>query len=379
MKKRQIYVALFILALLGLLSSAVYAQSMLDPVLKPFERVNIGQIYARYWYIIDCVMYFIILVGVSQFALSKQFEGRGGKAVIIGVGVSLAIAASYFEYKTKFMLIATLGPLAVIAVIILFLVAIYKFATALGGEGSTFGMLAFAFLFFYVSAMMPQVAAWFNRYEWTKLIWALLNILAIVFLIWGMIRLISSIASGGKEGRESWLDRLRGKEPGERERKEKGPGRVPEPSGEEIPPEEALDYKNPGRVLALVTDLNNKPLQGVEVILTGAKSGKPWQLPFWRRRGPFWRAETGPEGTVEIDVPSGNLRVEASAKGWRFYDVSCENMKTTYILVKPGDATRIVIRMRKIEVEPNPKILGIDVRRGELPEENRYYIKGRID
>src|SRR3989344_4218017 len=113
MKKRHIYLAVFILFILSLVSTSVYAQGILGTVLGPFERINIGATYERYWYVIDSIMYFIILVGVAQYVFSKQFEGRGGKAIIIGVGVSLAIAASLFEYRNNFKLIAAFGPIAI--------------------------------------------------------------------------------------------------------------------------------------------------------------------------------------------------------------------------------------------------------------------------
>lgn len=385
MKKRQIYLAVFILALLGLLSSAVYAQSILDPIFKPFQNINIGQIYDRYWFVVDSVMYFIILVGVSQFALSKQFDqGRGGKAVIIGVGVSLAIAASFFEYKTKFKLIDTFGPLAVIVVVVLFLVAVYRFAQALGAGSKGFMMLAFSVLFFYVAGTMPSLQNWFMKTgDYTRLIWALLNVLAIVFLIWGLIKLFSSFGEGGEEGK-SWWDKLRGKDKDkdwgkdrdEWGRKKKKTGEPGEDEKDWEGKESDYDYTNPATLVFKVTDVDETPIKGATVSIKGPpRKGFLSKVTF---RAPF-SAVTKEDGmTPPVTVPAGRLIITTTHSGYIFSDmlVGGRRFAQTEYIAEPGAGkdhpVEVHIVLKREEDWPEPEIIGIK------QEPNGVFLKGRL-
>lgn len=378
MQKRQIYLVMLILVLLGVFSSAVYAQGMLDTVLRPLERINIGKAYEDHWYIIDCIMYFIILVGVSQYVFQEQFKGSGGKAIIIGMGVSLSVAAAFFEYKNGFRLLEVFGPIAIIVVVLLFMVGIYKFAKALGAGGRGFAMLAFAFLFFYITAMMPSLTGWFanNSSEFIRLIWALLNILAIVFLIWGLIDVISSLAKlgGGGAGAAGGG----GDTGGDRGDTGRGrdQGRADEPGGEGPPKEEDFDYGNPADVTTLVTDVDDEPIKGATVTITGPRSGWPRHWPTWRRRGPYWTGKTGNDGrTPTISVPAGNLRFDVRHPGYSFFDLVREGRRytTTYQIVKPNDTVEIHVRLRRFEREPEPEILNIQ------PTDAGVYFHGRIN
>lgn len=240
MDKAKKRVMIGILALLFILaSSIVYSQGVLDTALRPFDTYNPAIFYQNHWYIIDSFIYLMILLGVAQFSLSKQFPGRAGKAVVIGVGLSLALAASLFEYKNNFKLVEKLGPLAIIIVCVLFLWGVYKFAQSLGAGGKAFAMLAFAFLFFYLCAMLPSLVDWFakNPNENIRLIWAVLNLVALIFLVWGVISLFSSLGGEGSK-----VAPWQGPSPAEER-----PGREPRPRpGEEPRPEPGTEPTPPG-------------------------------------------------------------------------------------------------------------------------------------
>lgn len=295
MNKRRIYLVLLILVLFGVFSSAVYAQGMLDTALTPLENLKLGEVYANHPYVIDTILYFIILVGMSQFVFSEQFKGSGGKAIVIGMGVSLSIAASYFEYTHSFKLLEAFGPIAYFSIIILGLVGMYKFATALGGSGRIAGMLAYALLFYYTAAQMPWIETWLKSkgLEW---IWAMLNLLALVFAVWGIIELISAVArgtavaAGAGRAADFVRDRLR-QPPAPRT-----PPAPPAPPGTPVPTPQftratgadggvILEWNNPGGV------------QGYEIHRQGA--GR-------RARRAFIQNITNPVQTAYFDrVPPG--------------------------------------------------------------------------
>ncbi len=72
------------------------------------------------------IIYLIVFIGLSQTILSKKFQGRGGKAVVISVGLILTIAMITAEKSFGFN-IKTFGPVAVW--IIIFLISTVLFHT----------------------------------------------------------------------------------------------------------------------------------------------------------------------------------------------------------------------------------------------------------
>lgn len=183
-----------------MLSTAVYAQE--DPFQMLFSSIEkIPALYGTYYYAIDAIMYAIILIGAAQFALSKHFDGRGGKAVIIGVGVSLALGASFFEYNNKFQLIGGLGPIAVIIVLIIFLLFFYRLFTHLGANGRIMGMLMFSLAVFYITAQFPVIGTWARSkggmiaFAWNTLILSALISLPVAIIL-GIVKLVGSTGLG---------------------------------------------------------------------------------------------------------------------------------------------------------------------------------------
>ncbi|PIN87345.1 hypothetical protein COV19_00490 [Candidatus Woesearchaeota archaeon CG10_big_fil_rev_8_21_14_0_10_44_13] len=382
MNKRRFKLFLGIFFLFTLFSTAVYAQgNPFDVIFRAVERI--GPLYAKYFYAIDCIMYAVILIGAAQYALNQQFEGRGGKAVIIGLGSSLAIAASYFEYRqgaSGFKLIGNLAPAAVILTLILFMFLFYRLFTNLGANGRVAGMLMFSIGFFYINSQFPQIGAWaISKGDWLAFVWAILEAMAIIMFVWGIIELIAMFvkASGVGGGISSMFSPRDRTADTTRTAPTTARDEVAPPSTEREEPE--YDIKRPGFIEAFVTDLRNNPLAGVDVIAIGASAGVPRQWAFWRRRSPFWREETGDDGRAVIKVPSGNLRVEANGRGWKFYDLTCANVKTTFVIVEAGQTTTIAIRMRKDETQPNPHIINVETQQGNTRDENQYHFVGRID
>lgn len=193
-KAKGIIAAILITAVLS--CQAVLA-SPLDTILSPFSRVDIASLYSSYGFVIDSFIYFLILLGAAEIGLSKSFKGKGGRAIIVGVGIALALSACVWEAYSGFRL-ANLWPLALAIVLLTFGIAFYNIIR--GGPCSrATGMLSFAFLFFFFQSLIPGIDDWFTASgsEWLEMAWSLLNLAAVVFMVWGIIDLILCIARGG--------------------------------------------------------------------------------------------------------------------------------------------------------------------------------------
>jgi hypothetical protein len=199
-KKRFSY--LLLLALSIVLYAEIAYAAPLDMLLQPLAKLNIAQIYQSYGYVIDCMLYFMILIGAAQVGLKKQFESdkQAAKIIVMGVGLALAISVSVWEARSGFRL-GNFWPLAVIIILMTFAFTFYNFVKKISDLNKGMTLLAFAFMFYFMQGMVPSLAAWFNNNpnEWIRLIWALLNIIALFCLIWGVVELIKGI-SGGDSG-----------------------------------------------------------------------------------------------------------------------------------------------------------------------------------
>ncbi|MCX6706876.1 MAG: hypothetical protein NT001_01920, partial [Candidatus Woesearchaeota archaeon] len=160
-KKRFSYLLLFALSIV-LYADIVYA-APLDILLQPLAKFNIAALYQSYGYVIDCALYFMILIGAAQIGLKKQFssDAKAGKMIIVGVGLSLAISICVWEAKSGFRL-GNFWPLALIIVLMTFSFAFYNFVRAISNLNKGMVLLAFAFMFYFMQGMVPSLAAWFN-------------------------------------------------------------------------------------------------------------------------------------------------------------------------------------------------------------------------
>ena len=53
---------------------------------------------------IDAIIAFLIFFGVAKVTLGKRFEGRGGRAIIIGIGLALSTGFLLMEKTLNFSL-----------------------------------------------------------------------------------------------------------------------------------------------------------------------------------------------------------------------------------------------------------------------------------
>lgn len=118
--KKRILVFLLLLTCL-LASMALAKKNVVDALLDPVAGLDITGTYERHSSVIDFLLYLILFVGVTQSKLSKRFTGRGGRAVVIAVGLILAIALSNSPFTIKRMWPVAAAIIISLIVIIVFL------------------------------------------------------------------------------------------------------------------------------------------------------------------------------------------------------------------------------------------------------------------
>src|SRR3989344_5158527 len=346
MNKKRVYIALFAFILITVFATAVQAQ-LLDPILRPLQQIDIVGTYQRFGFVIDAILYFVILVGAAQTGLGDRFKDN--KSITVAVGIILGIAAAIGEQRTGFRL-GALWPLALMMALLAIGFTVYNyFKKVSGAQNRGFAMLGFAFLFFYFQSAAPGLAREFERNpnQYVRLIWALLNIIAIVCLVWGIIELVRGIANWGAGGAGGGGGAGGAGGAGERG----GPGLWQRlfGGGERTP--EDLDYTNPGTVVVKVTDMNEKPIYGAQVIIKGEKL--KYRLPIVKKIFTKWTQP--PNGEAVFDnMPSGLLRAEArhpNYKFWKFY-VSRKSSRHTGLntfYLQAGETAEVTIQLKMVE------------------------------
>lgn len=346
MNKKRMYIILFSLILLSLFAAAVSAQ-LLDPILKPLEQIDIVGTYARFGFIIDTILYFVILIGAAQAGLGERFKDQ--KSIVVAVGIALAIGAAIGEVRTGFRL-GNFWPLALIMGILAIGFAVYGYFKKISGtQNKGFAMLGFAFLFFYIQSV-PGLKTLKDQFEkspneYVRLIWSVITIIAIVCIFWGLWELARGIARWGSEGAvtpptptpgpagaggPSWWSRFRDR----RDRRNQG---------------RTLDYANTGTLIVNVVDIKRDPIAGSEVRIVGKK---------WRYRVPFLkevrREHADEEGKATFqNVPSGMIKITALHPGYKFYKFidRARNIISDDAItqVMQGVTTEVTIQLRREE------------------------------
>lgn len=221
----MILIGLFVFSALAIAVSAQDDTGIIGSVLGPFGRLEV--VYAKFAPVIDAMIYLIIFLGLAQVTLGKHFEyKKGGRAVVIGVGVILAVGLSLFGVKAGFS-IASFGPIAAIILLALMGYAFYAGITSLEIEGANkLTVVAIAYLLFYygIQATVPNVITSINAR--VPVVGGLLALLAAAFAIYAIIMIVSFIISLFKGGEKATEEPTRGvralKPEGRKETKETG-------------------------------------------------------------------------------------------------------------------------------------------------------------
>jgi hypothetical protein len=160
----------------------------LEELLKPFEYLDISSLYNQYSLIIDAIIAFLIFFGIAKVTLGKRFEGRGGKAIIIGVGLALSTGFLLMERNLNFS-IRSFGPLAVAIILILVGFVFYNLLLSLGFNHTNSICLAYLIDYLSLKLVSPTI------FDWIAQTAPFINgILGLGFLI-ALIKLLFSLFS----------------------------------------------------------------------------------------------------------------------------------------------------------------------------------------
>jgi hypothetical protein len=144
------------------LAFAVSGMGFLQEGLRPLEYLDISKLYDSYTVFIDFAIYLMVFVGISQITLGSRFQGKGGKAITIAIGISLAISLTITERYLGFSL-KSLGPIAVGIFLAILSVMIYRLIKQLGGDFAVSGSIAYIIILLFLTATMPGFFAWINN------------------------------------------------------------------------------------------------------------------------------------------------------------------------------------------------------------------------
>jgi len=163
MKKAAVTILLLLASALAFSSLAVRAAPLtVEDLFRPFEYLNLTEVYDHYSALIDFFIYTLIFVGLSQATFARLYEGRGGRAVAIGVGLSLATAAVIAEETYHFSL-KSFGPYATTLTILALGIMTFSTLTRVGMQKTPSAGLAYIIAFFGVNAVAPEFFYWLNE------------------------------------------------------------------------------------------------------------------------------------------------------------------------------------------------------------------------
>lgn len=221
MNQKRLLILFLVLFSISILSTTVaFAQedNFWDSVIGPFGE-GFEEAYEKYFPFIDAIVYIIIFTGLAEWALGSRFMGgygsgkKGGKAVVIGIGLVFALSLALWERSAGFNL-KSFGPIAMAVMLAIMCFALYEgLRTALGKENinkSTAFFLAYlAFIFaLVVFKVLEAIGELFPGSKPVLGILNLIGILAAVLLIFKGFRNLTGEESkafsfGGRTPRRS--------------------------------------------------------------------------------------------------------------------------------------------------------------------------------
>jgi len=204
---------LIFVAIISMLAPIIFARTdflsgIFENVLGPnFSVVDLLQ---KYGVFIEFVLYAILFIGISEASLGRvqTFQGRGGKAVISVVGIALAISLAWFGEKNNFH-IYNFGPLAGVLLVFIIFMAVYALIKGMIGEDN-FGWqdrgfavcLAIVCCISFVIALFKELAEWI--FDDTGIVGGIISfiyLIAVIYVIYYLIRWAINMFSGGGAGR----------------------------------------------------------------------------------------------------------------------------------------------------------------------------------
>lgn len=183
--KRILMPSTYLLIFLCLIS--LVSAELLSEILSPFKTVNINAIYNSYSSIIDFVIYLVLFLGLSHVTIGKQFDSRGGRAMVIAVGFVLAIGLSVSETYLGFNL-RSFGPLAAMIFIFLFGLVIFLGIKSTGMEIIGSASITIVLTYFSIRSVAPSFFDWMAKNQYLSWIHSVI-LIAILVSIYKIIKL----------------------------------------------------------------------------------------------------------------------------------------------------------------------------------------------
>ncbi|MCK5617141.1 hypothetical protein KAR91_85550, partial [Candidatus Pacearchaeota archaeon] len=146
---------LFIIAivLVSLSAQTVFAQTnLVDVMFDPVSSLDVAGTYERHSALIDFLLYVVLFVGIAQSSFAHRFAGRGGRAVVIGVGLILALALSSSSFSINKM-----WPVAATIILLFTVSIIFRALKKLIGNSAVSLAMSFIIAYFIVRSVVPEI------------------------------------------------------------------------------------------------------------------------------------------------------------------------------------------------------------------------------
>jgi len=168
---------------------------LLDDALSPLMDLDFETFYAKYWGVIDAIIFTIIFVGLAQLTLGRKFgEGRGSRALVVGVGVALALALVATEQQMGFSLIQ-FGPYAASIFVILAASVLYYLLKILGIGGTSSFATSYVVIYFLLRSVIPNFFGFLQHSA--PGLHALISLGALIALFFAVWKLVIGFWPGG--------------------------------------------------------------------------------------------------------------------------------------------------------------------------------------
>ena len=175
---------LFIIAivLVSLSAQTVFAQTnLVDVMFDPVSSLDVAGTYERHSALIDFLLYVVLFVGIAQSSFAHRFAGRGGRAVVIGVGLILALALSSSSFSINKM-----WPVAATIILLFTVSIIFRALKKLIGNSAVSLAMSFIIAYFIVRSVVPEI-----HDELANLLHGLFYV-AVLTIIFGLPRAVFS-------------------------------------------------------------------------------------------------------------------------------------------------------------------------------------------
>jgi len=201
------------------------AAAPVSQMLRPLQVLDLPVIYSQHSVLVDFVLYLLLFNGIAQATLSGRLKGKGGRLTAAAIGTSLALALSGLSWGTGFS-VMSLGPVAVLILLGLVGIVMYRALRRLQASAATAGALALVLIALSVEAAAPGLAGSIAE------IFPILDLavgLGLLVLIWRGLQHL--LPKGAKGSVDKLADKIEGgdaapTDPAEPEHRAKGESEV---------------------------------------------------------------------------------------------------------------------------------------------------------